>query len=168
MNNYSCQLAWSEEDEGYVATCQEFPGLSAFGRTAQEALTEAEIALELMVETYEEEGVHLPEPIARTPYSGQFRVRIPKTLHRQLASLAQTEETSLNQLVVATLAERVGVARGTTQANRAWRYALRYLREVVLPSKSNPAPTVRRKLGSPGVFTSKGETSGTQEGSYVH
>lgn len=62
MNNkYTIQIFWSREDESFVAVCQEFPGLSAFGETREEALKEAQIALDLMIETYREKGIQLPE-----------------------------------------------------------------------------------------------------------
>ena len=63
MNNrYAIQIFWSEEDAGFIAVCQEFPGLSAFGETRQKALHEAQIALDLMIETYREKDIALPEP----------------------------------------------------------------------------------------------------------
>jgi hypothetical protein len=49
----------------------------------------------------------LPEPPIgpqRRDYSGKFNVRVPKTLHAALASEAEAEGVSLNQLVVAKLA----------------------------------------------------------------
>ncbi|MGI8787515.1 MAG: type II toxin-antitoxin system HicB family antitoxin [Pyrinomonadaceae bacterium] len=61
-NKYALQIFWSEEDKSFVAICQEFPGLSAFGETREEALREAQIALDLMIETYREKGFALPEP----------------------------------------------------------------------------------------------------------
>ncbi|MCY7346627.1 MAG: type II toxin-antitoxin system HicB family antitoxin [Pyrinomonadaceae bacterium] len=63
MNNrYAIQICWSEEDEAFVAVCREFPGLPAFGETREEALHEAQIALDLMIETYREKSIPLPEP----------------------------------------------------------------------------------------------------------
>ena len=63
MNNkYALQIFWSDEDEAFVAVCREFSGLSAFGETREEALREAQIALDLMIETYLEKGLALPEP----------------------------------------------------------------------------------------------------------
>lgn len=63
MNNkYTIQIFWSVEDEAFVAVCQEFPGLSAFGETREEALCEAQTALDLMIETYQNKGIALPEP----------------------------------------------------------------------------------------------------------
>jgi hypothetical protein len=52
----------------------------------------------------------LPEPPVgpqRREYSGKFNVRAPKTLHAALASEAEAEGVSLNQLVVAKLALRL-------------------------------------------------------------
>ena len=49
----------------------------------------------------------LPEPPVgpqRRDYSGKFNVRVPKSLHAALASEAEAEGVSLNQLVVAKLA----------------------------------------------------------------
>jgi hypothetical protein len=50
---------------------------------------------------------NLPEPPVnpqRREYSGKFNVRVPKSLHAALASEAEAEGVSLNQLVVAKLA----------------------------------------------------------------
>ena len=65
MNNkYTIQIFGSVEDEAFIAVCQEFPGFSAFGETREEALSEAQTALDLMIETYREKGIRLPEPNA--------------------------------------------------------------------------------------------------------
>ncbi len=61
-NKYTIQIFWSAEDEGFIAVCQEFPGLSAFGETREEALQEAQTALNLMIETCLEKNILLPEP----------------------------------------------------------------------------------------------------------
>ena len=46
----------------YLATVDEFPRLSAFGKTPSAALAELEIVLSTTVEIYEEEGWKLPKP----------------------------------------------------------------------------------------------------------
>ena len=71
MNKYQFSLAWSNQDNEYMATCLEFPGLSAFGETAADALAEAQIALELFIETYRQDGVSLPEPQTVPEYKGK-------------------------------------------------------------------------------------------------
>ena len=78
MKNYSIDLKWSDEDQCFVATSKEFPGLSAFGGTRKEAVEEAEIAIQGFIEVYKEDGCKLPEAEVLQQYSGQIRVRMPK------------------------------------------------------------------------------------------
>ncbi len=110
MRPYSFNVTWSERDNAYVATCPEFPGLSAFGDTAAEALEEAGIAVSLFIEEYEADGVPLPQPRTIPSHSGQIRLRMPKYLHGQLAHYANQEGVSLNTLIVSYLSEAVGAA----------------------------------------------------------
>ncbi len=98
-NRYSVTVMWSENDAGFIATVQEFPGLSAFGETKEEAVHEAEIALELFVEDIQAEGAQLPECKQRSSYSGNIRLRIPKSTHRQVAELADLEGVSMNSMI---------------------------------------------------------------------
>ena len=44
-----------------------------------------------------EEGYPIPEPGSDEEYSGQFKLRIPKSLHRQLAMQSKREGISMNQ-----------------------------------------------------------------------
>ena len=83
-----------------MATCPAFPGLSAFGETAEEALAEAQVALGLFMESYRERNIPLPEPDVAQAYSGQTRTRLPKSLHRRAAQLAALDNISLNQFIV--------------------------------------------------------------------
>ena len=62
MHKYGFKVFWSEEDEGYITLCPDFPGLSAFGNTPEEALSEGQIVLQLFIETCEGHGDILPEP----------------------------------------------------------------------------------------------------------
>lgn len=116
MLNYSFRVKWGEEDGCYFATCPEFPFLSAFGDTAQEALQELAVALEGAIEAYQEEGWKLPEPQGISEYSGQFRLRLPKSLHAGLAARAEDEGVSLNTLAVQYLAAGLGEVRGVGHA----------------------------------------------------
>jgi predicted RNase H-like HicB family nuclease len=107
-NKYSFQVAWSDEDKTYFASCPEFPGLLAHGDTPEEAIKEAGIALEGVIEVYKESDLQLPEPLTRQEYSGQFRLRLPKSLHRQAAMMAEREGVSLNAFAATAIAEKVG------------------------------------------------------------
>lgn len=104
MGGYSVQINWSEEDDCYLATSEEFPNLSAFGDTYEEVIQEFQIALGGFLEVLEEEL--LPNPITIESFSGQFRVRLPRSLHRRLVALARREKVSLNTIIIKTLSEK--------------------------------------------------------------
>src|SRR6185369_11440534 len=110
MSKYGFNLRWSAEDEGFIATCPDFPGLSAFGETPEQALEEAKVALELFIESMEKSGDAIPEPSATTEYSGQIRLRMPKTLHSSLARNAAKEGVSLNTWVITLLSEKNAIS----------------------------------------------------------
>jgi len=100
---YSIQILWSNEDNCYIATSEELPHVSAFGDTYEEALDEFKDALSIHLEVLGNEN--RPDPIILESYSGQFRVRLPRSLHRRLASLAKREHVSLNTIVIKLLSE---------------------------------------------------------------
>lgn len=96
MDKYSASVQWSEEDDGYIASVPELPGLSAFGETVEKAIKELNKAKKIYLAAYEEDGCRLPEPQKLMRYSGQIRLRMPKTLHAELANAAKSEGVSLN------------------------------------------------------------------------
>ena len=52
-----------------------------------------------------EEGITIHEPDDLENYSGQFKLRIPKSLHRSLTEHARREGISMNQYCVYLLAK---------------------------------------------------------------
>jgi len=117
-DRYSIHVFADEPDGGFVAVCPEFPGVSAFGDSREQAFEEVRTALELAIETYREEGWPLPAPQGLETQdlpSGEFRVRMPRTMHAQLAKRAIAEGVSQNHLVI------VYVAAGL--AGQAWQSA---------------------------------------------
>ena len=61
--NYTYQISWSEEDDEFVATCVEIPGLSGLGKSETEALVELQDALSGWLEHLRSEGLPLPVPL---------------------------------------------------------------------------------------------------------
>ncbi len=106
---YPVQIFWSDEDDGYIALVPDLPGCSAFGETAEEALRESNNAIEAWLQAAGAAGNPIPKP-SQPPlhkkYSGKILVRIPQTLHGQLAKDAEGEGVSLNQYIVYLLAGR--------------------------------------------------------------
>ena len=65
---YAISIHWSGEDEGFIATCREFPNVSAFGETYEEASREMSVALDAAMEACLKLGKEIPEPIADVPF----------------------------------------------------------------------------------------------------
>ncbi len=61
MNKYSLRVFWSGTDGEWVATCPEFPGLSALAPTRVEAVTIAEELLKEFIDLALKDGDELPE-----------------------------------------------------------------------------------------------------------
>ena len=108
LDQFSTTVCFDPDSDGYVAVCDEIPGVSAFGATRADALREFETVLGMAVETYRAEGWPLPAPTRpRDPAlpSGEFRVRLPRYVHALLARRSEAEGVSQNTLVVALLAQ---------------------------------------------------------------
>lgn len=106
MSKHSTIIQWSEEDGAYIAFVPELPGLSAFGSSLEEAARELSLAKEAYLEVLTEDEEEIPEPETLKPFSGQTRVRLPKSLHASLANQAKQQGVSLNTHIVYLLSER--------------------------------------------------------------
>ena len=62
MHKYEIIIYWSREDQVFVAEVPELPGCMAHGNTQQEALSNANEAIQLWINTAEEFGDPIPEP----------------------------------------------------------------------------------------------------------
>jgi len=106
MNKHGISIKWSNEDNSFVATIPGIKGLSALGATREQALSELRIAAEAFFEALKAAGKPLPLPEKVVPYSGQLRLRMPKSLHAALSYEAESENISLNTYIVSLLSER--------------------------------------------------------------
>ena len=97
-----------EEGGGYFVEIPDLPGCIADGQTEEEALREADRAIEEWIATAKEMGWPIPEPSSSDRYSGKWLQRVPKTLHMKLAQAAKREGVSLNALATSILAEGLG------------------------------------------------------------
>lgn len=105
---YPVAVCWSAEDGEYVATSSSFPYLSALAASQEEALAEFQTVLEAVIELAREDGTPLPDPSPARDYSGNLRVRLPKSLHRDLDTAAHADNVSLNTFIVTQLSRAVG------------------------------------------------------------
>lgn len=102
--NYPLTIRHLSEKEGggYLVEFPDLPGCMADGETIEEALAEAEDALNSWLLTAKEFGDEIP---AADQYSGQWRQRAPKSIHAELAKRAKQEGVSINALVSTYIAE---------------------------------------------------------------
>ncbi|MDF1827812.1 MAG: type II toxin-antitoxin system HicB family antitoxin [Legionellaceae bacterium] len=90
---------------GYLVTFPDLPGCMADGSTPEEAFHQAEDAMIAWIKTAEEFEDKIPTPSPPSRYSGQWRMRAPKSLHAALAARAKEEGVSLNTLTITLLAQ---------------------------------------------------------------
>ncbi len=109
-NDYAVLLtALTEADGGgWLATVPDLPGCMSDGETPSDAAKNVADAIVSWKEAAEELGRPVPVPGSSV---GQWRQRVPKSLHVELKQIAQAEGVSLNALVAAILAESVGRRR---------------------------------------------------------
>lgn len=105
MNKHAISIKWSDEDNGFIATIPGIKGLSAFGITRNKALSELNIAAETYFESLKNAGRPVPSEEKIIPYSGQLRLRMPKSLHAVLSSGAANDGVSLNTYIITLLSE---------------------------------------------------------------
>lgn len=104
MEKYPVSIKWSDEDKGYIATIPGIQGLSAFGEEPDVALCELNIAAKAYYESLKKAGKPLPVLAQVVPFSGQLRLRLPKSLHAELSQAAENEGVSLNTYLISLLA----------------------------------------------------------------
>ncbi len=104
LDHYTYRVTWSPEDGEHVGLCIEFPSLSWLAETPEDALAGVRKVVAKVVADLEATGELIPQPLSEKHYSGEFRVRIPPELHRQLALMAAEQGVSLNRLASAKLA----------------------------------------------------------------
>jgi antitoxin HicB len=98
-------------DDGWVAQVEELPGCEAKAETADEATQAIRGAMEAWITEALEQGREVPEPRGASSYSGRLMLRMPHSLHAELARAAERDEVSLNQFITSSLASVVGWRR---------------------------------------------------------
>ena len=112
-------IVQGDAEQGFVALVPELPGCFTAGETPDEAMALLRDAMAAWFETALLDGAVIPPPSpmvsagqairdALAPHSGQLRLRMPRTLHAELAVQAERDGVSLNTLVVTYLARGLG------------------------------------------------------------
>ena len=109
---YRMEIVKDNDEGGFVASYPDLPGCITCGETAEEAVKNAQDAKKAWLEAALEENITIPEPESLEAYSGQFKLRLPRSLHRALAEHSQREGISMNQYCVYLLAKNDALHAG--------------------------------------------------------
>lgn len=108
MNVYPIYL-----ENGKGQWCVEYPELSGCvggGDTIEEAIADALESKKVYLEYLKENNLNIPQPIAvknELP-SGKIALRVSKTTHKKLLTLAENDGVSLNAYINSAISEKIG------------------------------------------------------------
>ena len=108
---YKLEIIPDSDEGGYVASYPELRGCITVGDSLTAAAANAEDAKREWILAALEEGIEIPEALPETEYSGQFKLRIPRSLHRSLALHSKEEGISMNQYCLYLLTKNDAEAR---------------------------------------------------------
>ena len=104
---YRVEVVEDKEEGGFALRCPELSGCMTAAPTIEEGFKALEDAKREWFAACIEDGISIPEPAALEDYSGQFKLRLPKSLHRRLAQRSREEGVSMNQSCVYLLSKGV-------------------------------------------------------------
>ena len=97
---YKMEIVEDKDEGGFVVSYPDLPGCITCGETIETAISNANDAKKAWIEAALESVIELQEPNNLEEYSGQFKLRIPRSLHRSLAEHSKKEGISMNQYCV--------------------------------------------------------------------
>jgi predicted RNase H-like HicB family nuclease len=100
---YRMEIIPDDKEGGYTAWYPDLPGCLTCAETIESVFANAQDAKKVWIEAALEEGIDIPIPSeepAISTYSGQFKLRMPKSLHRSLSMNAKKEGISMNQYCI--------------------------------------------------------------------
>ena len=103
--NYRMEIVEDADEGGFVVSFPELPGCLTCGETVETAIKNAVDAKKVWFEAAIEEEIEIHEPDSLEEYSGQFKLRMPRSLHRSLVEHSKREGISMNQYCLYLLAK---------------------------------------------------------------
>lgn len=107
---YRMEIVEDRDEGGFVASYPDLPGCITCGETLESAAANAQDAKRTWLEAALEEGIPIREPDDLESYSGQFKLRLPRSLHKSLTEHARREGISMNQYCVYLLSKNDAAA----------------------------------------------------------
>lgn len=104
---YRVEIVEDKNEGGFTLHCPELPGCITCAATIEEGLKLLEDAKQGWFSACLEDGTPIPEPSRLEDYSGQFKLRLPRSLHKRLAEKSTEEGISMNQYCVYLLSKGI-------------------------------------------------------------
>lgn len=104
---YRVEVLPDEGEGGFALHCPELPGCVTCADNLEEGFRMLEDAKRCWFTACLEDGTSIPEPVRPEDFSGQFKLRIPKSLHSRLAQKSREEGVSMNQYCVYLLSKGI-------------------------------------------------------------
>jgi len=105
--SYKIEFVEDKKEGGYAFSCPELKGCITYADSVEEGYKMIQDAKRSWLEACLEDNIEIPEPSNIEDYSGQFKLRIPKSLHKTLADKSRDEGISMNQYCLYLLANGV-------------------------------------------------------------
>ena len=100
---YRMEIIPDVEEGGFTAWYPDLPGCLTCSETMDGIIANAQDAKRAWIKAALEDGIGINEPSIEhdlSKYSGQFKLRMPRSLHRSLSINAKKEGISMNQYCV--------------------------------------------------------------------
>ena len=94
---YKIEITPDNEEGGYAFSCPDLKGCITCAETLEQGFAMLEDAKECWFSACIADGIPIPEPNNFNEYSGQFKLRLPKSLHKTLVERSRQEGISMNQ-----------------------------------------------------------------------
>lgn len=105
--SYRVEVVEDKGEGGFALHCPELPGCFTCADTIEQGFRMIEDAKREWFIACLEDKILIPEPAKLEDYSGQFKLRLPKSLHKMLAQKSSEEGVSMNQYCVYLLSKGI-------------------------------------------------------------
>lgn len=130
-----------EGEDCFQARVKEIPYLEEYADSYEEAYGLVIDSIEQTAIEMEARGKVMPPPIVSVEdYSGRVTLRLPKTLHRYLTHVAESEDVSLNSLMISVLSDFHGFDVGQDATSKG------YYQTVAMSYAVSNAHVERKKI----------------------
>jgi antitoxin HicB len=118
IKGYRLEVYRDPEDGSWAAEVPDLPGCVGAGESVIEAIEQVEDAIDAWIVAAKADGRPVPGPrVVDEDYSGRTLLRLPKSLHRRVATASRREGVSLNTYCVMSLAQSVGLSAGIAMSS---------------------------------------------------